>query len=185
MSTSTVSAAGKPAAANDPHWTHRLNDGTTVLVRSINKADAPLERKFIERLSPAAKRFRFLGQIGTPSDALIKSLTDIDREHEVAFVALIHDDGEKKEIGVGRFCVAPDGQSCECAITVADDWRERGLGTLLMRHLIDFARERGIHEMVSIDAADNYAMRDLSLHLGFTREVDPEDSTLVIHRLTL
>ena len=54
-----------------------------------------------------------------------------------------------------------------------------------MRHLIEVARSRGIHKMISIDAADNLQMRDLARFLGFRRQVDPHDPTEVVHILTL
>lgn len=174
-----------PISAETPRWTHRLRDGTGVLIRALRKEDAALERTFIERLSPASRRFRFLGQIASPSDELIRSLTDIDYVHDVAFVALLHADNEKKEIGVARYGTSADGTRCECAVTVADEWQGRGLGTVLLEHLIDVARERGIREMYSIDAADNHAMRDLADAFGFTRTTDPDDPTLVTHRLRL
>ena len=171
--------------SDSPQWTHRLGNNRIVKVRAICAQDAELERRFIERLSPESRRFRFLGQMSSPSDALIRRLTDIDFVHEVAFVALVHEDNEKKEVGVGRYSAAPDGQSCECAITVAEEWRHIGLGTALLRHLIDVARARGIREMYSIDAADNHAMDELARSMGFVRSTDPQDPTLVAHRLLL
>ncbi|HEY0179996.1 MAG TPA: GNAT family N-acetyltransferase, partial [Dokdonella sp.] len=86
---------------------------------------------------------------------------------------------------VSRFGVGADGRACECAVVVADAWRNKGLGTILMRHLIDVARARGIRTMTSIDAAENLAMRDLAEFLGFSRRADPEDGTLVVHTLEL
>jgi len=175
---------GKPAN-EDLHWTETLADGTHVIVRPIGPADADLEREFIARLSPESQRLRFLGHVNPSDDALIHRFTDIDRDHEMAFIALVHRDGEKREIGVSRYSMDADGNSCECAIVVSDEWRGKGIGSLLMRHLIDVARTRGIRTMWSIDAADNSGMRDLAAHLGFTRERDPDDATLVIHTLAL
>jgi len=68
---------------------------------------------------------------------------------------------------------------------VAEEWRHKGLGTALMRHLIDVARRRGIRTMISMDAAENLQMRELAAELGFVRKVDPQDPTQVIYRLTL
>lgn len=172
-------------SAESPRWSHRLANGRTILVRAIAARDAALERTFIERLSPESRRFRFLCQMSTPGDDLIRRLTDIDYVHDVAFVALVHEDNEKKEIGVARYSVSPDGRSCECAVTVADDWRHLGVGTALLRHLVDVARERGMREMYSIDAAENHAMRDFAHSAGFTRNADPQDPTQVIYRLAL
>ena len=107
-----------------------------------------------------------------PTDDVIRRLTDIDYRRDMAFVALRHEAGEKREIGVSRFCLSDDGASCECAVTVSDEWQGRGLGHLLMRHLIEVARQRGIKRMFSIDSATNQQMRDLAASLGFERRVD-------------
>jgi GNAT superfamily N-acetyltransferase len=168
-----------------PHWTDTLSDGTHVLIRPIHKEDAALERAFIRRLSPESRRLRFLGQINEASDELVRALTDIDYRRDVAFVALVHRDGEKREIGVARYGTNKEGTVCECAVTVADEWRSRGLGVLLMRHLIEVARAHGVRSMFSIDEADNGAMRELAKFLGFRRARDPGDATQVIHTLAL
>jgi len=186
MNASATRLTAKTAATGAPQeWKEKLRDGTSVLIRPIRGEDAALERRFIETLSPQARRFRFLGGLKAPSAALLEQLTHPDVQHEAAFVALVADGAEKREIGVARFGARPDGVACECAVVVSDDWRQRGLATLLMRHLIDVARARGIECMYSIDAADNAAMRDLAAHLGFVRKSDPDDATQVLHVLDL
>jgi len=163
----------------------KLRDGTSVLVRPIRAGDENIEREFVERLSHESRRFRFLGEVKTLSPALLKSLVEVDQKNDVAFVALIADGSHKLDIGVCRYSARADGVTCECAVAVSDEWKNRGLGTLLMQHLIEVARSRGIECMYSIDAADNAAMRELAAHLGFTRKLDPTDATLVIHCLDL
>ncbi|MEO7917345.1 MAG: GNAT family N-acetyltransferase [Dokdonella sp.] len=174
-----------PNSADSPHWTATLNDGTHVVIRPIHKTDGDLERAFFQRLSPEARHMRFLGQMTELSDDLLNSLIDIDYRRDVAFIALVHRDNEKQEIGVARYGTNEDGTICECAVTVADDWQKKGLGSVLMHHLIDVARDRGVQSMISLDAADNLPMRDLAHFLGFLRETDPNDATQVIHTLTL
>jgi GNAT superfamily N-acetyltransferase len=112
-------------------------------------------------------------------------MMNVDYEKRMAFIALIHDDGKLREIGVSRYCAATDHKHCECAVTVADDWQNRGLGVLLMGHLIDEARKHGFKSMISVDATSNQAMRELAKHLGFTRQLDPADPTQAIHTLDL
>ena len=168
-----------------PRWTHRLEDGRHVQVRPLLPTDAALERGFIERLSPTARRMRFLGQFSAPSEALVRQLTEIDPTHDAAFVALAHEDGEKRAVGIARYALEPDGRTAECAVTVDEGWRGRGLATLLMEHLVDVARKRGVATLESIDLADNVAMRELARDLGFERRVDPGDATQVVHRLKL
>lgn len=184
-STPAQNMSAMPMSTASPQWVHTLRNGEQVTIRPLGKGDAALERAFIESLSPQSRRFRFLGQIGCPSDEMIRGLTDIDYVHDVAFAAIADIGGTAREIGVARYSVSTDGQSCECAVAVSDDFHGQGLGTLLMNHLIGVARDRGIHEMVSLDSAENFPMRDLALALGFRREPDPEDGTQVIHKLTL
>ncbi|RYD17014.1 MAG: GNAT family N-acetyltransferase [Lysobacteraceae bacterium] len=173
------------ASAPALRWTETLRDGTHVLIRPITRADAALERAFISRLSPQSRRLRFLGQIGEPGDALIRSLVDLDWRRDAAFIALVHHDGAKREVGVSRYSLSPDGRSCECAVTVDDEWHGRGLAVVLMRHLVELARSRGIGTMFSIDAGGNQRMRDLARYLGFACKPDPDEPGQVIHTLAL
>lgn len=173
------------ASFADLQWQEKLRDGTTVLIRPIRESDEARERQFIERLSPQSRRYRFLGTIKSPSPELLRQLLHPEMVRGVAFIALLPSNPEKPEIGVCRYSASPDGASCECAVAVSDEWQGRGLGTILMRHLITTARQRGIKRMYSIDANDNQSMRDLARDLGFQHHVAPDDPTLVIHTLNL
>jgi GNAT superfamily N-acetyltransferase len=161
-----------------------LRDGSRVEVRPISKADVELERTFIEGLSPQARRFRFLATIKTPGDALLGQLTNIDSTRDAAFIALTVDAGKQREVGVARFSTASKGKA-EVAVTVSDGWQHKGLGTLLMRRVIDAANQHEIRMLYSIDAADNHEMKELAAYLGFERMADPDDATQVIHTLKL
>ena len=103
----------------------------------------------------------------------------------MAFVALAHDDGVLREVGVSRYNATGDDKQCECAVTVADDWQHRGLGVMLMRHLIVTARRNGFRHMFSLDDASNEPMRELAHYLGFLRKSDPQDAAQAIHTLDI
>lgn len=167
------------------HWIDHLLDGTPVLIRPLRTEDREREEEFIRRLSPTARRYRFLGDFREPSPALIDQLMKVEFPGRVAFVALVHDNGKLREIGVSRFAAADDARQCECAVTVADEWQHRGLGVLLMRHLIDVARGNGYKRMVSLDDASNQPMRQLADFLGFRRELVADDPARVMHILDL
>lgn len=175
----------QPEALEGTHWIEALRDGTRVLIRPLRTEDHEREEEFIARLSGESKRLRFLSDFKKASPALIKQLMDVHYPDQMAFVALAHDNGKLREVGVSRYSATDDGKRCECAVTVADDWRHRGLGVLLMQHLIQLARRNGFKQMFSIDAADNEPMRELAHHLGFERQLDPDDGSQVIHTLAL
>lgn len=176
-------APTNPAAA--ARWVETLRDGSQVLIRPMHADDAPAERAFIRALSAESRRMRFLGQIGTPSDATIERLTHVDVATEAAFVAKPVGGEDGPIVGVARFGMDRSNVRCECAVVVDDHWQHRGLGTRLMQHLIDVARQRGARAMYSIDAAANQPMAELARHLGFKRRSDPDDRSQVIHELAL
>jgi GNAT superfamily N-acetyltransferase len=164
--------------------TEVLHDGSTVSIRPLQKQDVELERRFIEGLSPQSRRYRFLCSLVTPSDALLTQLTNLDPQREAALIAVVEEQGKTREVGVARFSGAPGGKA-EIAVTVSDEWQHKGLGTALMKRLMELARQRGIREFYSIDASGNDHMRKLADHLGFQCKTDPEDATQVIYTLQL
>ena len=185
MTISESVASSTVQAAQSPCWSDVLHDGSRVAIRPITPADEDREREFILSLSPQSRRFRFLGQIGEPSEQLLKQLTAVDYIHDAAYAAQSVDDAKHRLIGVARFCMTADHLACECAVAVLDNWQHRGLGTVLMKHLIDVARKRGIKTMFSIDSAENNEMHELAKSLGFTSRADHDDPTLLIHTLRL
>ncbi len=160
-----------------------LRDGTSVLLRPIRPEDIELERDFIEALSPASRRFRFLDTMRSPSDSLLRQMTIINPSTDVAYVALIGAEHKQQEIGVARFSARNGEQDCEFAVTVADQWQTKGLGTLLMQRLIEAAKARGIASLHSSDTSDNVRMRAFANHLQLRHERDAEDAALVRYSL--
>lgn len=172
-------------ATEQLHTEVMLHDGTRVLTRPINAKDAGLERRFIEALSPSARHYRFLETLNTPSEALLKMMTQINPTTDVAYVAVLGTGDSEVEIGVGRFSVLPEGNNCEFAVTVGDEWQNKGLGTFLMERLISAARARGLETMFSSDASDNTRMRQFAEHLHFHHRQDPDDARLVRYSVDL
>jgi len=181
----TASLPGLSGAGAQPPWMAVLRDGTRVSIRPIHALDVELERRFIEGLSPQSRRFRFLEAMKSPSDALLKQLTVIDPATDAAYVAVLGSGNEEREIGVARFSARPGGDDCEFAVTVGDEWQHKGLGSALMKRLIETARARGIESMHSSDAADNAAMRKFADHLNFQHKRDPEDARQVLYSVDL
>jgi GNAT superfamily N-acetyltransferase len=159
--------------------------GESVMIRPMRAADTEMEAEFVRNLSPQAKHYRFLGGIKELSLRELKQLCDVDGHRSMAFVATIRDNDHETEIGVSRYAPNADGDAREMAVTVADAWQHKGLGTRLARQLIQHAREHGVRRLYSVDLADNSGMRQLAHDLGMTAERDPEDSHQVIYSLTL
>ncbi len=166
---------------SENRWVETLNDGSSVGIRPITAADTELERDFIERLSPDSRWFRFLNQMKHPTPELIRQLTDIDQVKHVALIATINENDCQQAVGVARYALDDSGDSAECALSVADSWQKKGLGTALMNHLLEIACARKIKKLYSIDSAENFRMQDLVKGLGFHSHQNPDDATQIIH----
>lgn len=57
-------------------------------------------------------------------------------------------------------------ESAELALAVADAWQHRGVGTLLVEHLVHAARERGVAVFEADTLVDNRAVHRLFTDLG-------------------
>ncbi|CAI10025.1 Acyl-CoA synthetase (ADP forming) [Aromatoleum aromaticum EbN1] len=160
-------------------------DGVEVTIRPIKPEDAELEVEFVRTLSAETKYYRFMNTMRELPPAMVARLTQIDYDREMAFLATIPEDGKEIEIGVCRYAVNPDGESCEFAIVVADAWQRHGLARKLMGILIETARNKGIMYMNGVFLANNERMLKFVQGLGFTLSNDPEDSTVKIGVLPL
>ena len=137
-----------------------LRDGSAVLIRQVRSADAPLLADGFARLSPESRRLRFLRRKDELTPAELRYFTDVDHHHHEALGALDHTGG--RGVGVARYVRdTGDPLSAEIAVTVADDWQGRGLGTELLAQLSGRARAEGIRRFTALVSADNAAMAGL------------------------
>jgi RimJ/RimL family protein N-acetyltransferase len=152
----------RPAAEGRPVV---LRDRSKVLIRQVRSTDAPLLADGFARLSARSRRMRFLTDKVTLSPAELRYLTEIDHHDHEALGALSTADG--RGVGIARYIRdADDPQAAEIALTIADDWQGRGLGTELLAQLSDRARQAGICRFTALIAADNMAMARLLHNTG-------------------
>lgn len=152
-----------------------LADGTAVTLRPIRPADAQIEQQFVRRLSREARYFRFMDVVRELSPQMLKHFTEIDYDRHLAIIAVTPVEGGETEIAVGRYVVLPNGEDCEFAIVVADEWQRKGIASALMQVLIDSARERGLKRMIGEVLATNNKMLDFARRLGFVLTMDHND----------
>jgi GNAT superfamily N-acetyltransferase len=144
-----------------------LRDGSRVRIARITPRDAPLIADGFKRLSAETRRLRFLASKPSLSSSELKYLTEVDGHRHEALGAV--DPATGQGIAVARFVRDnADDSRAEVAVTVADEWQHRGLGTLLLDRLADRAREEGITHFTALVAGDNPAVGPLLEGLGGT-----------------
>ncbi|WP_421998626.1 bifunctional acetate--CoA ligase family protein/GNAT family N-acetyltransferase [Reyranella sp.] len=141
-------------------------DGRTLAIRPIRPDDEPLIHAFTRRLTQEDMRLRFFGPLRELTHEMAARLTQIDYDREMAFLLL---DGEEL-LGVGRLAADPGFEQAEFALAVASAEQGHGYGTLLLEHVLQYARTRGIRRVVGHILRENHRMLDLTKRLGFVRE---------------
>jgi acetyltransferase len=158
------------------HW--QLPSGNDVIIRPIRPEDADLTQGFVKSLSQESRYFRFMDAVSELSPDALARLTQIDYTREMALLALTQIDGREVELGVARYAINLDGESCEFALVVSDAWQKQGIGHKLMDVLMDVARGRGLKRMEGEVLKANRPMLKLVEALGFGIGPHPEDDAV-------
>ncbi len=154
--------------------------GRTVTLRPIRPEDEAQHRVFLAALDPADIRMRIFYSRRSIARTELARLTQIDYDREMAFivVAPLPDSdpaGGEETLAVARAIADPDNIDAEFGIVVRSDLKGSGLGTRLMRALIDYQRGRRTQRMVATVLHENTGMLQLARHLGFTPQVQQHD----------
>ena len=142
-----------------------LRDGRTAHLRPISAADAELLVEFYSQVSDQSKYFRFFAPMPNLSERDVERFTHVDYDQRVAFVLTVAD----KIVAVGRYDVIseePDSRA-EVAFLVQDQHQGRGMGQILLEHLAQAARERGVKRFVAEVLPDNRRMIQVFRDQGY------------------
>jgi acetyltransferase len=163
-----------------------LADGRRLFLRPIRPEDEPALQAMVGRMPREDVYRRFFQPFQQLPHALAARLTQLDYDREMALVLTGPGVAGKAEIwGWVSLNADPDRETAEYAIAVDRGLAGQGLGLLLMRRIIAYARQRGIQEIVGEVLQDNEPMLRLNRALGFALERDPDDPDLLHVRLPL
>jgi len=153
----------------------QLADGTDITIRPIRPEDAELVQKFVQGLSEESRYYRFMNTMQELTETMLVRLTQIDYSREMALIATAAEQGKEVELGVARYTINPDGETCEFALVVADNVQGKGLGQKLMVALMEAARNKGLSVIEGEVLSNNNKMRKLMTRLGFSITSSDED----------
>jgi GNAT superfamily N-acetyltransferase len=140
-----------------------------VRIRPICRADLHALRGFFEALSPETLRLRFLIPLREVPESTLREFTLTGDGTHVVLVAETQSaaaDDITDLIAEARYIRVGDSDSAELALVVADGWRRAGLGTLLMRGLLERARRAGVRRLCGDALAENTAIHGLMRWFG-------------------
>ena len=171
---SAAEAEPEPAAAYPRHWEADvlLRDGQAAHLRPISGDDEDLLVEFYEQVSAESKYMRFFAPMPRLSARDIERFTHVDHHDRVAFVLTV----ANKMIAVGRFDKITDGTAAggtggpveaEVAFLVQDAHQGRGIAQLLLEHLAQAGRERGVDKFVAEVLPENSRMIQIFREAGY------------------
>lgn len=160
-----------------------LRDGTRAQLRCVRAEDKELLREGFARLSPESRYRRFLSAKNHLSDHELRYLTEVDGDRHFAIGArrLDADGVEAEGLAIARYVRLPEQpEVAEAAIAVVDPMQGQGLGTLLLRRLVEAAIERGVKRFRCVVLASNDPMRHLLESLGLEVQESHDGDLLLV-----
>lgn len=152
-----------------------LADGATAHLRPIKRDDAARLVDFYGRVGQRSKYQRFFAPYPVLSDRDVERFTSVDHDRRVALIVLAGDD----LIAVGRYD-RTGNDTAEVAFLVEDTHQRRGVGSVLLEHLAQAARERGIARFVADVLPANQPMTRVFREAGYRVCGSVEDGVLTL-----
>ncbi len=165
-----------PAPRGYPeHWEADvlLRDGRTAHLRPILPEDAAGLVEFYAEVSTESKYYRFFAPMPNLSDRDVQRFTNVDYRDRVAFVMTL----AQRIIGVGRYDLVEQGNA-EVAFLVQDAHQGRGIAQLLLEHLAQAGRERGVSRFVAEVLPDNRRMIQVFREQGYQVSGDWDEGVM-------
>lgn len=150
-----------------------------LLLRPLRPDDLARERSFLEGLSARTLYLRLQYYASSASDRDLERLLDLDYYDNLAVGALTNAAAGDALVGVSRYARIEGTRRAECAIVVADGWQGRGLGSELMRTLVQAARTRNIDFLEGATLAENARIASWARRFGFVARTEPNSGGMV------
>jgi acetyltransferase len=167
-----------PRLAIRPYPTHyvvpwKLRDDTSVTIRPIRPEDEPLMVKFHQTLSDRSVYLRYFTPMKLDRRVAHERLSricfvDYDREMVLVVERPKAKPAEAEILGVGRLSKAHGANEAEFALTVSDQWQGHGIGTQLLKLLVQIGRDEQLERITATMLADNREMQHVAREAGFS-----------------
>ncbi|WP_328437182.1 GNAT family N-acetyltransferase [Streptomyces sp. NBC_00444] len=139
-----------------------LADGTTVCIRPVTPGDHDQLEGLYEEMSPENLRLRFFAASRRSAAMAADRACASSRPGYRALLA----ETKSQVIGLAEYDAGDDKDSAEISIAVADGLHHRGIGTLLVEHLVSAARAEGITSFTADALSENHEVLQLFADLG-------------------
>ena len=163
----------------------KLKSGLTVTLRPIRPEDEPALVRFHGTLSEDSVYSRYMAPLKLSQRIAHERLTRVcfnDYDREMAFVAEIKEpgNGHQEIIGVGRLVKSHGINQAEFAVLIADTHQGSGLGTVMLKRLVEFAKDEGLAQVVGSVLPGNKRMLQITKELGFQQHREDAEGPVLV-----
>jgi len=154
----------------------QLDNGLTVTLRPIRPEDEPLLAEFHRSLSSQSVERRYLGPLDLGTRIAHERLARacfVDYDRGITLLAEAGIGANRHILGVCSLRKQPGNDTAAFTLVVGDPWQGHGLGTQLLRRILEFARAEGMSLIFGFVLETNAEMKDLCRRLGFRIEPEP------------
>ena len=154
--------------------------GQAVTIRPIRAEDEPLMVAFHERLSESAVYMRYFQVLKLSRRTAHEALTRVcfvDYDREIVLVAERRGalPTERQILAIASLTKLSRRNHGEVAVLVTDDFQRHGLGSELVRRLVDVARDEQLERVRASTMTDNHGMCAVFKRLGFVLSIDGDE----------
>jgi acetyltransferase len=146
----------------DEQTLYVIRDGQQVTIRRIAPDDAWRLVDLFYRMSDTTRRLRFhsMRQDVPPEEIEREAerLSDLDAAHQAALVATVQEEGDERIVAVARLTRSENPVEAESAVVVRDDYQNQGLGTHMLKLLVEVARSMDIERLTAWVMTENLHM---------------------------
>jgi GNAT superfamily N-acetyltransferase len=154
-----------------------MRDGRRVEIRALRPEDRDDLLAAVGQIGTDSLYRRFFAVKRQFSEKETEFFVNVDFVNHVALVAVVEEDGKPVIAAGGRYIVVKPGQA-EVAFAVVDKYQGQGLGSTLMRHLVEIARGAGLKELIADVLADNRQMLKVFQKCGLAMSTKRESGSL-------
>ena len=141
-----------------------------IQIRPVKNSDIYLLQDFFSSLSNETLYNRYHSARKVMSYEQLQKFITIDYRKEMIILALANDGGIEEVVGLGEYRITRKSLIADIALTVRDDYQNKGIGRELFNYLTEIAQNAGILGFTAEVLADNISISRMMERMGIDFE---------------
>jgi RimJ/RimL family protein N-acetyltransferase len=154
-----------------------LRDGRRIEIRALRPSDRPALEAAVDRSSPLSIYRRFFAIKTVITEAEAHFFVDVDFKKHVALVAVVGERAGPAIVGGCRYVLVRD-EKAEIAFMLTDAYQGKGIGAMLLRHLVQIAQSAGLRQFIAEVLPENTSMLKLFGRCGLKMSVQSDPGVM-------